>query len=245
MLPYDRQQQILKILEESGHVNVHKLAQAIHVSEPTLRRDLTQMEKLGLIRRTYGGAVLPDQNQEIPITLRKEDNTSAKRKIAMQAAPLIRKGSVVFIDCSSTVQNLIDFLSEHQEITVITNSVSACHRLMELQIKTYCVGGLLDSNDDALRGKYAEAFLRSVQIDQAFFSCSSLSLDGYLGGHNERAVSFLQTLIQQSAQRIFMCTHNKLGRSCMHTLCTLRDIDVMVCDQPLPPELAEMIGKNR
>lgn len=245
MLPYDRQQQILLILEENGHVNIHKLAQLIHVSEPTLRRDLTQMERLGLIRRTYGGAVLPDRNQEVPIMLRMEDNAGAKKKIASQAAGLIRQGSVVFIDCSSTVQNIISCLHEQQEITVITNSVSACRALMDLQIKTYCVGGLLDQNDNAFRGKYAEDFLRCVQIDQAFFSCSSLSYEGHLGGHNERAVSFLQTLIQQSAQRIFLCTYNKLGRSCMHTLCTLRDIDEVICDQPLPDELMQMVGKNR
>ena len=57
MLPYDRQKEIVGILRETGHVSIHKLAQLVHVSEPTLRRDLVQMEKQGLVRRTYGGAV--------------------------------------------------------------------------------------------------------------------------------------------------------------------------------------------
>jgi len=245
LLPYDRQQQILKILEASGHVNVHKLAQAIHVSEPTLRRDLVYMEKQGLIIRTYGGAVLPDQSLEVPVNVRKEDHANAKRQIAAQAAALIRKGSVIFLDSSSTVQNMISYFSEDQKLTVITNSLSLCRQLADLHIKTYCVGGLVDGNDDALRGKYAEDFLRSVQIDQAFFSCSSLSHDGQMGGHNEQAVSFLQTLLHQSAQRIFLCTYNKLGRTCMHVISTLRDVDHVVCDQPLPESLLELIGKNR
>ena len=245
MLPYDRQQQIIQILEESGHISIHRLAQIIHVSEPTLRRDLTHMEKQGLIRRTYGGAVLPVETQYIPISLRKNDEAAAKKKIAAEAAALVRKNAVVYIDCSSTVQNMIDFFTENQEITVITNSIPGCQQLMEKGIPTYCVGGLLESRDSALRGKYAEDFLRSVQIDQAFFSCSALSEDGQLGGHHENAVSLLQVLLKQSAQRIYLCTHTKLGRSCMHTICSLRDIDHVVCDKPLPPALQEMIGANR
>lgn len=245
MLPFDRQQKILQILKESGHVSIHKLAQLVHVSEPTMRRDLTQMEKQGLIRRTYGGAVLPDIIQDMPIVMRKEDNVSAKRRIAADAVKILRKGATVFIDSASTAQNMIHLLSENQDVTVVTNSITACQRLIEMNIKTYCVGGLVDAGDEAMRGKYAEDFIRSIQIDQAFFSCSSLTEDGRLGGHNEHAVSFLQTLLHHSTQRIFLCTHNKFGRTCMHTLCTLRDIDIILCDQALPEELLKMVGQNR
>lgn len=245
MLPFDRQQKILQILKESGHVSIHRLSQLIHVSEPTMRRDLTQMEKQGLLRRTYGGAVLPDAVQDMPVTVRKEDNAAAKRQIAADAVKLLRKGAVIFIDSASTVQNMIHLLHENQDITVVTNSISACQKLIDLRIKTYCVGGLVDAGDEAMRGKYAEDFIRSIQIDQAFFSCSALSDDGQLGGHHESAVSFLQTLLKHSTQRIFLCTHNKLGRTCMHTLCSLRDIDAVICDQPLPEHLMKMVGKNR
>ena len=245
MLPFDRQQRILKILEESGHVSIHRLAQLVHVSEPTMRRDLTQMEKQGLIRRTYGGAMLPDETQYAPIALRKNDNAAAKKKIAYEAVSLVHKGNVIFLDCSSTVQNMVDFFTENQEITVITNSITACQQLMDLNISTYCVGGLVESRDGAMRGKYAEEFIRNVHIDLAFFSCSSLSSDGQLGGHHESAVSFLQLLLKQSSRRIFLCTHTKLSRSCMHTICTLRDVDAVICDQPLPDELLKLVGKNR
>lgn len=245
MLPYDRQQQILKILEESGHISIHRLAQQIHISEPTLRRDLTHMEKQGLVHRTYGGVMLPAETQYVPISLRKNDDAAAKKKIAAEAAALVRKNAVIYVDCSSTVQNMIGFFTENQEITVVTNSITGCQQLMEKNIPTYCVGGLLESRDSALRGKYAEDFIRSIQIDQAFFSCSALSNDGQLGGHHENAVSLLQVLLQQSAQRVFLCTHAKLGRSCMHTICSLRDVDRVICDHPLPPALEEMVGANR
>lgn len=226
-------------------MSIHRLAQLIHVSEPTLRRDLTQMENQGLLHRTYGGAVLPDRREYAPLALRLEDNAPAKKKIAAQAAAMVRKGSVIFLDSSSTVQNMLHFFNEKQELTVISNSLAVCQRLVEMRIRTYCVGGLIDEKDNAMRGKYAEAFIRSVHIDQAFFSCSSLSREGCLGGHHERGVAFLQSLLQQSRERIFLCTLDKLGRDFMHVICTLGDVDAVLCDQPLPPELLKMIGKNR
>ena len=245
MLPYDRQKEIVGILRETGHVSIHRLAQLVHVSEPTLRRDLVQMEKQGLIRRTYGGAVLPTPLQDMPVSLRKEENAPAKKKVALEAVQLLHKGETIFIDSASTAQNMIDLLSDKQELTVVVNSISACQKLMEKHIRTYCVGGLIDANDDAMRGKYAEDFLRSIQIDQAFFSCSSLSPEGQLGGHNEQAVSFLQTLLHQTRRRIFLCTRNKMSRSCMHVICNLRDVDAVICDQPLPEELMQLVGQNR
>lgn len=245
MLPYDRQKEIVGILREAGHVSIHKLAQLVHVSEPTLRRDLVQMEKQGIIHRTYGGAVLPSAAQDMPLSLRKEDNASAKKKIAAEAIKLLHKGATIFLDSASTVQPMINLLNESHNVTVITNSLSACQQLSKMNIKTYCVGGLLDRRDDALRGKYAEDFIRSVQIDQAFFSCTALTNDGMLGGYNEQAVSFLQTLLSRTHQRIFLCTHNRLGRSCMHLLCGLQDVDAVICDQPLPEELMQLVGANR
>ena len=245
MLPYDRQKEIIGILRETGHVSIHRLAQLVHVSEPTLRRDLTQMEKQGLIHRTYGGAVLPDAAQDMPLSLRKEDNAGAKKKIAAEAIKLLRKGATIFIDSASTVQPMINLLSESDGVTVVSNSLSVCKQLSEMNIRTYCVGGLVDRRDDAMRGKYAEDFIRSVQIDQAFFSCTALTNDGMLGGHNEQAVSFLQTLLPRARQRIFLCTHNRLGRSCMHLICNLKDVDAIICDQPLPDELMKMVGANR
>lgn len=245
MLPYDRQKEIVGILRETGHVSIHRLAQLVHVSEPTLRRDLVQMEKQGLVRRTYGGAVLPASSQDMPLSLRKEDNVAAKKKIAAEAAKLVRKGATIFIDSASTVQPMIHLLNENHNVTVVSNSLSVCQQLSEMNIRTYCVGGLVDRRDDAMRGKYAEDFIRSVQIDQAFFSCTALTNDGMLGGHNEQAVSFLQTLLTRSRQRIFLCTYNRLGRSCMHLLCSLGDVDAVICDQPLPSNLLEQVGKNR
>lgn len=203
------------------------------------------MERQGLLHRTYGGAVLPDQREYAPLARRLENNAVAKKKIAAQAAATIQKNSVIFLDSSSTVQNMLPYFPDAYDVTVVSNSLSVCQQLSEMRIRVYCAGGLVDGRDNAMRGKYAEDFIRSIHIDQAFFSCSSLSSTGQLSGHQEHGVSFLQTLLLHSRQRTFLCTHEKIGRDCMHIICTLDDVDAVFCDRPLPAELTEMIGKNR
>lgn len=132
-----------------------------------------------------------------------------------------------------------DTLTEPQ---AILENNSVCQRLREKRVRTYCVGGLIDGIDNAMRGKYAEDFIRGMHFDQAFFSCSGLSRDGLLTGHNESAISFLQTLLLHTEQRIFLCTHNKLNHAFMHVLCSLREVSEVICDEPLPEELQSMTG---
>ena len=72
MHSYDRQAEVLQLLAQSGYASVHKLAQTLHVSEPTMRRDLRDMEASGRIRRTHGGAALLERGTHIPLSLRSE-----------------------------------------------------------------------------------------------------------------------------------------------------------------------------
>ncbi len=241
----DRHEEILAILKEQGHVSIHKLSHMIHISEPTLRRDLAQLDSMGLLKRTHGGAMIPEKDAYQPLVIRNADDVTAKKIIAAKAAALIKNDSTIFIDSSSTTYFMGRYLSDKQNITVVTNSVLLSQQLCELKINTYCTGGHININDMALRGSYAEEFLRKMRFDMAFFSCSGLSDNGWLSGHMEEGVSFLKTLIEQSDMRVLLRISRKIGASCAHQLCNLGDIDEFITDQPMPEHFADMIGRNR
>ena len=241
----DRHEEILSILKGQGHVSIHRLSQMIHVSEPTLRRDLAQLDSMGLIKRTHGGAMMPENEAYQPLVIRNADDVTAKKIICAKAASLIKNDSTIFIDSSSTAYYLTRYLSDKQNLTVVTNSVLLCQQLCEMKINTFCTGGHIDINDMALRGSYAEEFLKKMRFDMTFFSCSGLSSDGWLSGHMEYGVSFLKTLLQQSDYRVLLRINRKIGVSCSHQLCTLADIDEFITDQPVSEEFRKMIGSNR
>lgn len=245
MHSFDRQDDILKILNDSGQASVRRLAQLVHVSEPTMRRDLKHMEASGLIRRTHGGAVSLSRGARVPLSLRSEEDAEQKKMIAQRAAALISDGATVFFDASSTSRFIPHYLREGQNFTAVCNSLGMCRQLTELRIPTYCVGGRINSLDDAIRGLHAENFLRSMHFDLCFFSCSALSSEGVLSGQWEEGVSFLRALLRQSARRVFLCTSGKLDRSAPHVICDLADVDQVLSDAPLPPDLQAMVGQRR
>lgn len=240
-----RHEQILSILKQHGHVSIHKLSQMIYVSEPTLRRDLAALDSLGLIKRTHGGAILPEDGSYQPLFVRNTDDINAKKMIAAKAAALIKNDSMIFIDSSSTAFYMARYLSDKQNLTIVTNSILLSQQLSEMKINAYLTGGHIDINDMALRGKYAEDFLRKMRFNMAFFSCSGLSHDGWLSGRMEHGVSLLNTMLQQSDYRVLLRISSKIGTVCPHQLCTLADIDEFITDQPITEEFSKMIGKNR
>lgn len=100
-----RHKEILHILDENGSVSVRALTRMLYVSEATVRRDLAELEKIGALKRTFGGAKpILDTNKQIPLFIRESMDSKAKSEICRKAAELICDGSTIFVDGSSTAQ---------------------------------------------------------------------------------------------------------------------------------------------
>ena len=103
MIPDERRKEILELLDEKGYVSVKDLSQRLYVSLPTIRRDLTLLEREGYVLRTHGGASLSISDSFVePFALRKKTNLEAKKYIGKIAASLIHNNDTLFITSSST-----------------------------------------------------------------------------------------------------------------------------------------------
>ena len=132
MLKNEREQEILAILRAAGYSTVKNLSRQLYTSESSIRRALAGLEASGLVRRSYGGAELLDRRTTVTaFSTRAHQNTEAKRLIAQKAAPLVRDGSIVFLDGSSTCFYLAAQLLSKTDLTVVTNSLMAAAELME------------------------------------------------------------------------------------------------------------------
>ena len=118
----ERQQHILNLLRENGKINVSSLSKELHYSEMTIRRDLTKMEKAGLLKRSHGMALENDINSQ-PITTRSYAQDSEKRKLCKEASKYLQDKMTIFLDSSSTCMYLIPYIAEHKEMCIFTNSV--------------------------------------------------------------------------------------------------------------------------
>jgi DeoR family fructose operon transcriptional repressor len=119
-----RQKQILDLLEERGFLTVDSMAEMTYTSQSSIRRDLTALQNLSLIKRTHGGASpFREVNQAVPLSSRMTQNVQEKRRIAKIASQLLEDGQSVMLDGSSTAGFLVPHIAKHKEMIVFTNNM--------------------------------------------------------------------------------------------------------------------------
>lgn len=121
MYEYDRHREIINILSETKSASVHSLAQKLYVSEATVRRDLTELEKQGQVRRVFGGVILLE-NDHITTAFHGRSTREAELdKIAQRAVEYIHNGDVLMMDASSSASAILRYLKRFKGLTLITN----------------------------------------------------------------------------------------------------------------------------
>lgn len=232
----ERQKSILEILLKKKQITVKELASALYISEPSVRRDLADLEKQNLIKRTHGGAVLEEtvlSKSKIPFIIREYEQSSAKAIIAKKAAKYIKDNDVIFLDASTSAFRLIPFLVSKTNITVITNGVKALSSLADLNINTVSTGGKLINSCLALVGEEACRTIDSINANIAFFSCRGISNDGYLTDISPEEDYVRQRMIKNSERSFALCAADKMGKKHFHNLCHKDDIDGIISETDL------------
>lgn len=231
----ERLSQIVDILKKKKQVSVHELAKELYVSEPTIRRDLKVLENERKIKRSYGGAVLGEMiKTEIPLAFRETEFVKEKDIIANLAKEHIKDGQVLFLDASSTTFALIKHLSSFRNLTVVTNSPKTSLKLAEMQIRSFCTGGLLLENSIAYVGSLAERFVSNFNADIFFFSCRGISSSGVLSDSSIDESEIRKAMMVNAKKKIFLCTSDKVGKEYMYKLTDAKNVDFIICDKPLP-----------
>ena len=228
----ERHEKIVEILNERSSVTVQYLASKLFVSLPTIRRDLSILEKQNRLRRTFGGAVLNNKNiSEIPFELRDSIDVKIKDELALSASKFIEDDMVIFMDASSTVLRLVPHLKNFKNLTVITNSPKVSLALAELNISSLSTGGTLLKNAKAYAGVFAEEFVRKFNADICFFSCRGVSDDGILNDGSIEESNIRIAMLKQSKKKVFIGSSNKLGKSYCFNIIHARELDGFICDK--------------
>lgn len=231
MIKHERQAQILQVLREKHYCTVSYLASTLYVSNITIRRDLDQMERNGLVQRCHGGVMLPEhQNREVPFAVRDKENSTAKDVIARKAVKLIHDGDTVFLDASSTVSHLLDHIDADRNLTIITNSIYNLEKLRGKGIRCYLTGGALLENSHALVGKLAEETINSLYADICFFSSQGISEDGIVTDFSEDETRLRRLMIANAGKSVFLYDHSKIGKRFLFKVCEAEQLYSTITD---------------
>lgn len=178
MLTEERFAKIVKIVNQEGTVTVLELAQAIGISESTIRRDLNQLDKLGRIRKVHGGAtaaVLMSDGYERNMQEKYSRNIEEKRAIAAHAATLVHPNDFVFLDAGSTTEQMAEYLEENTALYV-TNGITLAQKLAARGFKTMLLAGRVKASTDAVIGMEAVSSLARYHFTRGFFGTNGITV---------------------------------------------------------------------
>lgn len=231
-----REKQIMELLKETTYATVDYLSQRLFISPSSIRRDLTNLENRGLVKRTHGGvSLLSAQPGMAPFSIRLQENKREKIAIVRMASKLIKPGSSIFIDSSTTAVNFSTFLTADMNLTVFTNNITLAHLLASKHIPTYCIGGLIsDYNDAITTGFFALEMLKNLYADMFFFTSAALSEEGIITDTNENETAIRKMMLSHSKKKIFLCPCNRFSSTASYKLTNVSDLDYIVSEKKLP-----------
>lgn len=231
-----RENEIMGILKETTYATVDYLSQRLFISPSSIRRDLTILENRGLVKRTHGGvSLLSVQPGMAPFSIRLQENKREKITIVKMASKLIKHGTSIFIDSSTTALNFSKFLTSDMNLTIFTNNIHLAHLLASKHVSAYCIGGLVsDCNDVITTGSFALEMLNNIYADMFFFTSSALSEEGIITDTNENETTIRKMMLSHSKEKVFLCPYNRFPSSATYKVADVSNLDYIISEKSFP-----------
>lgn len=242
----ERQRRIIEELQKSPQITVRELSEKLCFSEPTIRRDFTELQKKGIITKLYGGAILNQRSgdSEIPFTLRENEKSQGKARMGREAAALVKDGDVVMLDGTTSAFHIVPYLADKKDIIVITSGAKTAVALAERDITTFCTGGKMLVHSFSYVGKEAEDFVRRINADVLFFSCRAVSDEGMMSDPAVREVNLRNVMFEQCKRKYLLCDGSKYGKTCFYNMGNVSEVDGIISDVEIPEHIAKLVGKK-
>ena len=228
----ERQNEILRILGVNTYVTVNTLARSTFTSPSSIRRDLTHLQNLGLVKRSYGGVCLPEISGQVAgYYNRAVKNVKEKRAIAQKASSFLKNGQSILLDSSTTASFMIPYIARLDSAVIFTNNLETAISAIKQGICTNCIGGGSINGSVSLGGSQVYKALSDINVDIMFFSSQSLSRSGMISDATEEENYVRQIMLEHTAKSVFLCDSSKFNTTSLYTLTSLDRVDLAVFDR--------------
>ena len=242
-----RQSEILKLLFSEQSLKTEYLSSYFGVSIETIRRDINELSRSGMIKKVYGGIRLNNDSMQMAALENWNERLTnfheEKIKIATKALEFISDNSVIALDIGTTTYELSRLLSAKKDLSIITNSLYIASELSKnTPHKVYCIGGLVMPIEGITTGVFARNFLNNfASIDLFISSTDAITPQNGLSEFNENVIDVKGQLINRANRHITLIDHSKFGKVARFTACPLQNIDVLITDDQAPQEDIDLI----
>lgn len=243
MLLQARQQAISSYLTQKGFTTVAELCEMFSVSEMTIRRDLDELQKQGLLKRTYGGATATEYSFfEVSLRAKMTQYVAEKARIGKAAAELVKNEQTVILNGGTTTYQVAKNLVNHKRITLVTNAINIASDLLVCsQINILVAGGILSKSSACLIGPQTNAFLKEVRGDILFLGVEGIHPDGGLMVPDVIEADTNRALVKAAEKIVVVADRSKLGRNALFTITPIDEVDLIITDRDAPQEIVEQL----
>jgi len=242
MLSLERKDMIIEILNRKKHASTNYLAEKLYCSTSTIRRELIELEQRGLVERYHGGVtIIPQFNKELPHIFREKKATDEKKYICSLAKIFLTDGLAIFMDASSTVNQLCPILGKYSNLTVVTNGLKTALDLsMVGKVDAFFAGGEINESSNATVGEITNDFINKFKMNITFISCRGIDENGlYEADHAQAAVKL--HMFENSNKTILLCDDSKMGKSHFYKLSSFDHVDAIVTNKKPPQEIMDAV----
>jgi DeoR/GlpR family transcriptional regulator of sugar metabolism len=227
-----RHHQIIAELAANPVVRISSLATQLGVSAETVRRDIDELTRRGVVERTYGGAAVRPVGVQPAVLDRDRLSVAERARIGRHAATLVREGDVVMIDSGSTTTQLAHALAARPvAFTVLTNNIDiAATCAHNPNCRVILAPGDFDARERGLYGAETTGFLRRFHADLAFIGASGLTADGPTEVET-RAVWVKREMLERAALTRLLVDSTKFGSRHLEIVCPLERLGGIVTDR--------------
>ena len=243
MMAEERRTQILQILHAQGRVKVDELKNRFGTSAVTIRNDLNELSLRGLVQRSHGGAVRPNTIlRESPVRERLRTHSDEKRRIGAMAATLINDGETIILDSGTTTLEIARHIKNKQSLQILTNGVNVAVELLDATgIQTFIVGGTVRGDSASVVGRSTEEMLEQFAADKLFLSGAGCDPDFGVSGANLEETMVNRAMLRIAREVILVSDSTKFSKRSMSRIAPFGEIDIVISDTGLQPELQEKI----
>jgi DeoR family fructose operon transcriptional repressor len=227
-----------------GRVDVTQLAAEFSVTTETVRRDLTILERHGVLRRVHGGAIPVERlGFEPALAARDVVMTAEKDRIAKAALAEVPAEGAILIDAGSTTARLAEAIPTDRELTVVTHSITIAMALSTRpNLTLMLVGGRLRGRTLAAVDSWALQSLRDTFVEVAFMATNGVSVERGLTTPDAAEAMVKRAAIASARRTVLLADHTKVGNDHFARFGDIADIDTFITDSGIDPRVAEDLG---
>jgi DeoR family fructose operon transcriptional repressor len=236
----ERQAEIARQARAAGRVDVAELAVELEVSLETVRRDLTALERSGVLRRVHGGAIPAELMRHEPaLAVRSGERTAEKRRVAQAALSELEGATTVLLDAGSTTAQLAELLPAGRDLVVVTNSVPIAMSLSaRSDLTVHLLGGRVRQRTLATVDDVALESLSRLYVDVAFLGTNGVSVARGLTTADPAEAAVKRAMVVAARRAVVLADASKIGDDQLARFAALAEVEAVVTDSAIDPRVA-------